>query len=352
MLATRDAKSLLQHAVEASFKSTHPDKRFHIGAALYTGSTDNFDESHIFSASSGISTRLSSVISHGDTISGHGPTTHAEMRLLHHHSGKALAITDPPCPDCMNGITLSNVDNIIILNQGFHNAWFEHNHSYFMEHSLPIAQQAGIRLFTMGLNDQEPYEIPAGPQSPKLTRRRFENIAFPDNTIDLLPAEELLQHAIFLGRTSSLGSNFNGAIAIGRNKQQTLTALSAVSDLPPGMTTDTATNIEQNLDRLKYMLPVHAVKGLLIRAPSADVSLTGGTIYSRYLPPANILIDCVDSGVERLFFTDLHSADPYDYPHSRTECAHSNPSVHDAIECMNFLTEKKLMEITHIPIPE
>lgn len=97
------------------------------------------------------------------------PSKHAETALLAKLSqagekaqGATLYITDPPCPNCMNGLAAAGVGHIVMDRAGVEggSAWYQKRARHFDQTSRQIAANAGISLWVAARQDGVVTSVP------------------------------------------------------------------------------------------------------------------------------------------------------------------------------------------------
>ncbi len=88
-------------------------------------------------------------------------TIHAETACLfkaafengHKCQGASIAVTDPPCPNCVKNMAEAGIDNIYIDHKGFHKDFAKRRIEYFQTLSVRLAQKAGISIYEVNRKD-------------------------------------------------------------------------------------------------------------------------------------------------------------------------------------------------------
>ncbi len=89
-------------------------------------------------------------------------TIHAETACLFHAAfeqgkscqGAHIAITDPPCPNCVKNMAEAGIDNIYIDHKGFHKDFAARRIDHFNSMSIRLAEKAGISMYEVNRKEQ------------------------------------------------------------------------------------------------------------------------------------------------------------------------------------------------------
>lgn len=89
-------------------------------------------------------------------------TIHAETACIfeaafrHNHAteGAAIAVTDPPCPNCVKNLAEAGIAQIYIDHKGFDKDFAKRRSGYFEDMSLRLAEKAGISTYEINRKDK------------------------------------------------------------------------------------------------------------------------------------------------------------------------------------------------------
>lgn len=94
---------------------------------------------------------LETYVQSGKRFQGKSGYIHAELGAILKQKGgwqeAFIAITDPPCPNCMKHIDSAGIKAVYIDHKGFEKDFFQRRITDFTKYSLGIAEETGISLF-------------------------------------------------------------------------------------------------------------------------------------------------------------------------------------------------------------
>lgn len=138
----------LERAIDIVNTSTHSTNR--IAATIF----HETNEWH-FSCVNHWPTKIEKALGRDTRIGDASGTIHAETACIFHAAfeegystqGTSLAITDPPCPNCVKNMAEAGIDNIYIDHKGFHKDFAQRRLEYFKTLSLRLAEKAGVSIY-------------------------------------------------------------------------------------------------------------------------------------------------------------------------------------------------------------
>ena len=139
----------MQKAVDAVPLSPHENNKI---AACFFGFSTKTSESELFfqTAPNSYPSELKELVKSGQRFGKRSGYIHAEVNaILKQKNGwkeAAIAITDPPCPNCMKHIAAAGIKEVFIDHKGFDKDFFRRRENEFQILSLAIAKENEIKI--------------------------------------------------------------------------------------------------------------------------------------------------------------------------------------------------------------
>lgn len=172
----------MQKAVETVKLSPHKTNKI---AATFFGLCNKTEAQETFATSSCNSypDTIKAYVASGTRFGTRSGYIHAELNAILKRdqawNQASIAITDPPCPNCMKHIASAEIKNIFIDHKGFEKDFFKRRLSDFNILSKAVAEHSGISFFKVYRKEKKIVPIPTEPS------KQIENHGF-----FLVPLEE------------------------------------------------------------------------------------------------------------------------------------------------------------------
>ncbi len=300
-----------------------------VGAVAF--GIDQHDQSFFIPTANTIPDAIKNTLTDLQTIGGGHPSVHAEMHAMEclpPFKRVSFAISRPPCPTCLEGI--SELRN-------FHSAHGTVDSLFIDSHSLndPSTQDKWDISKKMVENIAENGHI--GVTFLNLETRIWE--VFTPRALDTLHAETenplffkyhsrakaledfnlayLLAHTIEMATHSTIPDNQEAATALGRTHDGEWVTISASASLPPGFTVQQHNALlAQDSSRTKrsYQYKMSAAKRVMIAAIKEGILLENGILVCSTPPQSGMLVNAIDYGL-RTFITPPMTFSPQSPDH-------------------------------------
>ncbi len=145
----------LQKAVDIVNTSSHPQNR--IAASIF-----HEKDGWLFSQVNQWPALIESKLGREQRIGKSSGTIHAETACIYEAAfqnslpvqGASIAITDPPCPNCVKNMAEAGIDNIYIDHKGFQKDFAKRRIEHFNLLSVRLAEKAGISMYEVNRKSQ------------------------------------------------------------------------------------------------------------------------------------------------------------------------------------------------------
>ena len=305
----------LQSAVDIVNSSPHPDNKiaatiFHEGEGWSLSRTNYWP--HIIEEKIGRDT----------DIGNSSGTIHAETACVfaaafekgYTTTGASIAITDPPCPNCVKNMAEAGIDNIYIDHKGFHKDFARRRIEYFNILSVRLAEKAGISMYEV--NRKTGAIIP-------ITIADKDYIPFNETPIRLIENRD-----DFISLMSVAGEKQEKhAMAFCKKPDGARVQLISISHPALGFRSD-KDGYEITHPETKYSIIQEACNRLIMNAARHSLSILEDKVYCSEVPTSRELVNMVGAGIRVLVIYDIHKA--------RDE---------DAVAALELLGAKKIIDV-------
>lgn len=144
-----------QEAVNIVNTSPHPKNR--IAAAIF-----HMEKKWLYPDVNQWPAAIDDMLGRNQRVGSVSGTIHAETACIykaaftHKHAveGASIAITDPPCPNCVKNMAEAGIDNIYIDHKGFQKDFAQRRMEDFDSLSIRLAEKAGISMYEVHRKEQ------------------------------------------------------------------------------------------------------------------------------------------------------------------------------------------------------
>ncbi len=283
----------MQAAVDIVGTSTHPTNK--IAATLFhktfSISRTNYWPEPILAAF-GMDTR----------IGNSSGSVHSEVATLLEckfpTNGARLAVTDPPCPNCVKNLADAGIKEIYIDHKGFDKDWAQRRGGHFQNMSMQICEKAGINVHILYRKDKRvetvfhvhPSFVPV--QDSPITKESVETLN-----------EGAFQAVIEESYTRHIRRKF--AVAIMQDAHGRYHALVARGNAVTGFTMEDPEDVKeieqhQHGPSHKYSLFQEPVNRLLMYRAKRGFKLCDGYFFSSQVPTSREQVNLIGAGMKRL----------------------------------------------------
>jgi len=286
---SESAYEAMQAAVDIVHQSPHPVNK--IAATL-------FSPKFMLSRTNYWPPAIETVFGKDKQIGSSSGSIHAEMATLFDAAypckGAHLAVTDPPCPNCIKNIIEAGITHIYIDHKGFEKDFFQRRGQEFRELSLLMCEKAGIGVYKIFRKDRR-FET--------LIAQNENKIAHEDSPIISEPIEEVTE-AVFndlVKRGYETHKERNFAIALVKAENDKLYALTARSHPVTGISFENHDDLEL---KDKYDLIQHPLNRIFMRAARDGLRFIDGYFFSSQVPTSREMVHLVGKGIKRITIGD------------------------------------------------
>ncbi|MCB9964026.1 MAG: hypothetical protein H6855_02605 [Rhodospirillales bacterium] len=285
----------MQSAVDFVKASDHPENK--ISACIFYPEEGWHDTATNFWPS-----LIETEIGRDQKIGNSSGTIHAETACIFHaafekgHAVKnsSIAVTDPPCPNCVKNMAEAGIQSIYIDHKGFHKDFALRRLEEFKTMSLRLAQKAGIGIYEV--NRREQTVIPLISPDPHYT-------PVNENPVRIISAEEG-----FLPFNPDPSQNL--AMAFCRSESSEIVQIIAESHpaLGFGHLKDA---YEIKHPKTKYSYYQDSCNRLLMHTARHGLLIAHSEIWSSMIPSSREQVNLVGAGITKLHLPeDAQTKDP------------------------------------------
>lgn len=222
--------------------------------------------------------------------------------------GARLAITDPPCPNCVKNLADAGVREIFIDHKGFDKDWAQRRSGHFEGMSMQICEKAGISVHVLYRKDKRidtifhshPGYVPV--EDSPITSEPVE-----------APSEAVFQSVVQQAYTIHHRRKF--AVAIMENGNGGYVAAIARGHAVTGFTMEDPEDIfEIEKNQPKYTLFQEPVNRILMFRARHGYKLCDGYFFSAAVPTAREQVNLVGAGIKRITVGDHNKSRDADGP--------------------------------------
>jgi len=284
-----DPYSAMQDAVDIVHSSSHPVNK--VAATLFTPqfmvSRTNYWP-HVIESFFGIATE----------IGNSSGSIHAEIATIFESAyptdGASIAITDPPCPNCVKNILEAGIKKIYIDHKGFEKDFFQRRGEEFQNLSLMMCEQAGVGLYKLFRKDR---------RVETLCSVKEDFIAHEDSPVYVEPIETMSE-AIFadvIKKAYDIHKTRKFAVAFLVDDEEHGFCVIARSHVVMGLSYEDPNDLVK-IERAqeKYSLLQEPVNRVLMHAARYGLHCVDGYFFASQVPTSREQVNLVGRKIHRI----------------------------------------------------